>query len=34
VMSELARRTWHRPKVLERGEHSHVPPQLRLRPGA
>ena len=32
VVSELARRTWHRPEVLTRGEQTHVPPQLRLRP--
>jgi L-alanine-DL-glutamate epimerase-like enolase superfamily enzyme len=32
VISELARRTWHRPEVLARGEQTHVPPQLRLRP--
>jgi len=32
VVSELARRTWHRPDVLSRGDQTHVPPQLRLRP--
>lgn len=32
VISELARRTWHRPDVVARGEAAHVPPQLRLRP--
>jgi len=32
VISELARRTWHRPDVLSRGDQTHVPPQLRLRP--
>jgi L-alanine-DL-glutamate epimerase-like enolase superfamily enzyme len=34
VISELARRAWHRPEVLTRGEPRHAPPQLRLRPGA
>ena len=34
VLNELARRTWHRPSVVVRGEHEHIPPQLRLRPGA
>jgi len=32
VISEIARRTWHRPAVLSRGEQTHVPPQMRLRP--
>jgi L-alanine-DL-glutamate epimerase-like enolase superfamily enzyme len=32
VVSELARRTWHRPDVLSRGDQTHVPPQIRLRP--
>jgi len=32
VVSELARRAWHRPEVLARGEQMHAPPQLRLRP--
>jgi hypothetical protein len=32
VISDLARRTWHRPTVLTRGESTHVPPQMRLRP--
>jgi len=32
VVSELARRTWHRPDVLSRGDQTHVPPQMRLRP--
>ena len=32
VISELARRTWHRPDVLSRGDQTHVPPQMRLRP--
>ena len=32
VISELARRTWHRPDVLSRGDQTHVPPQIRLRP--
>jgi L-alanine-DL-glutamate epimerase-like enolase superfamily enzyme len=32
VISELARRAWRRPEVLARGEHTHAPPQLRLRP--
>ena len=32
VVSELARRTWHRPEVMSRDEQMHVPPQLRLRP--
>jgi L-alanine-DL-glutamate epimerase-like enolase superfamily enzyme len=34
VLSELARRTWRRPDVVGRGGHTHVPPQMRLRPGA
>ena len=32
VVSELARRAWHRPDVLARGEQMHAPPQMRLRP--
>jgi L-alanine-DL-glutamate epimerase-like enolase superfamily enzyme len=32
VISEIARRTWHRPEVLSRDQQTHVPPQLRLRP--
>ena len=32
VVSELARRTWHRPDVLSRGDQTHVPPQMRLGP--
>jgi len=34
ILNELARRTWRRPEVVQRGTHAHVPPQMRLRPGA